>query len=105
MVGLADMPLLRPTTLKAMASAMTDNPLVAPVYRGRRGHPVGFGAQFFSSLCRLQGDSGARSILQRYKQLLYLLPVDDVGVLLDVDVPADLERLHQLPDHPPAGVR
>ena len=38
---------------------------VAPVYRGRRGHPVLFDRSLFPEILRLEGDQGARPILNR----------------------------------------
>ena len=44
-VALADMPEIQPATIAAVRQALLDGALtVAPHYRGRRGHPVGFGA-------------------------------------------------------------
>ena len=85
----ADMPLIRPTTLRAVAQALVQLPVAHSQYRGRRGHPVGFGAELFSELRMLSGDEGARRLLARYPAAA--VEVDDPGVLLDVDTAADLQ--------------
>jgi molybdenum cofactor cytidylyltransferase len=87
----ADMPLLQPHSILAVAAALGQNPVVYAQYRGQRGHPVGFNAELFSELVGLQGDEGARRILARYPSLG--LELDDPGVLMDLDTEADLERL------------
>lgn len=90
-IALADMPFIRAESITAIAEAMRDGaPLAAPVYRGRRGHPVAFDRAFRPSLCALYGDAGARSILERHRERMVRVPVDDPGVLVDVDLPADL---------------
>jgi molybdenum cofactor cytidylyltransferase len=86
-----DMPLLRPGTLLAVAAALEHHAVVFAQHQGRRGHPVGFGAELYSELVRLDGDDGARRITLRYPALG--LEVDDPGVLMDVDTVADLERV------------
>jgi molybdenum cofactor cytidylyltransferase len=86
-----DMPLVRPGTLLAVAAALEHHAVVFAQHQGRRGHPVGFGAELYSELVRLDGDDGARRVTLRYPALG--LEVDDPGVLMDVDTQADLERV------------
>ena len=94
LVALADMPWIRPMTVGLLVDAMGRGAaLVAPVYQGRRGHPVGFSAVFRDRLISLSGDEGARSFLTEHAQVLTLREVDDPGILRDVDLPEDL-RLH-----------
>jgi len=83
-----DMPLVRPRTLAAVAEALGQHAVVFAQYRGRRGHPVGFGAELFSELVHLQGDEGARRLVARYPSAG--IELDDPGVLVDVDTPEDL---------------
>ena len=90
-VALADMPWVATETIRAVADALRRGAsLVAPRYRGRRGHPVGFGAAHRDALAALAGDEGARSILDAHPSSLRFVDVDDPGILRDVDVPADL---------------
>jgi molybdenum cofactor cytidylyltransferase len=84
----ADMPLVRPDTLRAVAAALEQHAVVYAQHHGRRGHPVGFGAELYSELIRLDGDEGARRIVARYP--VHGLEVNDPGVLVDVDTVADL---------------
>jgi molybdenum cofactor cytidylyltransferase len=86
-----DMPLVRPGTLLAVATALEQHPVVYAQYKGRRGHPVGFAAELYSELILLDNDDGARRVVARYPA--HGLEVDDPGVLMDVDTPADLAAL------------
>jgi molybdenum cofactor cytidylyltransferase len=80
--------------IRAIAAAIEGGaPLALPVYRGERGHPVGFSARCRGELLALTGDSGARSVLQRYADEAVKLEVDDPGVLQDVDTIQDYEAL------------
>lgn len=86
-IALADMPAVVPETTAAIRDAIAHGrDAAAPVYRGRRGHPVGFGSACRDELLGLAGDAGARSVLERHAPLL--LEVDDPGCLLDIDTPA-----------------
>ena len=89
----ADMPLLRPSSILAVADALAQYPVCYAQHRGQRGHPVGFNAELYSELLALQGDEGARRILARYPS--QGIELDDPGVLLDVDTLEDLDRLRQ----------
>jgi molybdenum cofactor cytidylyltransferase len=86
-----DMPRVQPATLLAVAAALEHHAVAYAQYRGRRGHPVGFGAELYSELIRLSGDEGARRIVARYPAAG--VDVEDPGVMLDVDTEADLAAL------------
>ncbi|MEK8029408.1 nucleotidyltransferase family protein [Ideonella sp. DXS29W] len=87
----ADMPLVRPATMAAVAAGLGPHPVAYAQYQGRRGHPVAFGGELFSELVRLGGDEGARRILARFPA--QAVEVGDPGVLLDMDTEADFAAL------------
>jgi molybdenum cofactor cytidylyltransferase len=90
-VALADMPWIAPATIEAIARRIDEGAsVVAPIYRGRRGHPVGFGAMHLDALSVLDGDIGARSILETAE--VTAIELDDPGVLADIDTYSDLHR-------------
>jgi len=92
-IALGDMPRIRPATIRLIAAALAGGAaIVAPVYRGTRGHPVGFSGAQREALAALSGDAGARDIL-RAERNITLLDCDDPGVLADIDTPADLARI------------
>ena len=86
-----DMPRVQPGTLLAVATALEQHPVVYAQHKGRRGHPVGFAAELYSELILLDNDDGARRVVARYPA--FGVDVEDAGVLMDVDTPADLEAL------------
>lgn len=95
-VALADMPWIAPSTIRAVADALDAGAsIVAPSYRGTRGHPVGFARRHFAALCALQGDEGARSIVAAHVDELTLVDVDDAGIIRDIDTPAALAARRQ----------
>ena len=90
-IALADMPYIRPETIGKIATALpAGSAIVAPAYRGERGHPVGLSARFRRQLEALRGDEGARALLKQNADLLTLIEVDDPGVCRDIDTPANL---------------
>ena len=88
-VALADMPYLKPGTVRALLDALRDGAdIAAPVHDGRRGNPVAFSRVHLPDLLRLSGDVGARGLLQYYP--VTLVEVYDACIHLDIDRPNDL---------------
>jgi molybdenum cofactor cytidylyltransferase len=88
LIALADMPFITPATIKSVAQAVdTPSRIVAPVFEGRRGHPVAFGKLYAEALMQLTGDRGARDLLRRHAEQVIPIDCQDPGVLRDVDLP------------------
>ena len=91
LIALADMPYITPTIIKSLADTLLKGQLLcAPQFENQRGHPVGFSAQLKTELLALKGDIGAKPLLDKYKNQLHLIKVDDNGVLFDIDYADDL---------------
>jgi molybdenum cofactor cytidylyltransferase len=65
-------------------------PLAAPYWHARRGHPVALSKKFLAQLLALQGDVGAKKLLEDNERVLVKIPVGDPGVIRDIDTPGDL---------------
>jgi len=92
-VALADMPRIAPGTIKTVIDALEQGALLAaPVRKGERGHPVGFGAALRDELLALDGDQGARAVVERHRDSVRLIECDDPGILFDVDRKSDIAR-------------
>ncbi|MFA9275853.1 MAG: NTP transferase domain-containing protein [Candidatus Aquirickettsiella gammari] len=88
-IALADMPFVRAETIQAIASSLAAGAeIVVPVFAGQRGNPVGFAKKYSQQLRQLEGDRGARQLLQNLP--VTELVVDDPGILRDIDRPEDL---------------
>lgn len=93
-VGLADMPCVRSSTVVAIRQALEQGAdIVACRHGGQRGNPVGFSQNMKTALLALEGDQGARRLLDESSSAVHWLDVDDPGILLDIDVPADWAQL------------
>jgi molybdenum cofactor cytidylyltransferase len=91
LISLADMPFLKNETVKKVVAAYQPEKIIVPVRvdensERHRGHPVLFTRCFFAELECLQGDRGARVILQAHAGAIEELVLDDDGILRDVDV-------------------
>lgn len=90
LIALGDMPFIRPESVRAVAQALCQPgvEVVAPLYRGERGHPVGFSAPLYPELITLGGDEGARRVVLRHA--VTEVVTNDSGILRDIDTPTDL---------------
>ena len=90
-VALADMPRVPVAIIKEIIASLAGGALIAaPVHKGERGHPVGFGAALRDELLALDGDQGARAVLERHRNSVKLVECDDPGVLFDIDRKTDI---------------
>ncbi len=90
-IALADMPKILPATIKSVVAALGEGALIAaPEYRNQRGHPVAFGAGLRDELLALDGDQGAKAVLERHRDAVKLVECNDPGVIYDIDRKADL---------------
>ena len=64
--------------------------MVAPIYNKQRGHPVGFNQCYKNELLALNKDTGARQVIKNHLSQLELVPVNDAGVVMDVDHASDV---------------
>lgn len=89
-IVLGDMPWIAPGTLRELVGLADETCIVVVRYQGQNGHPVVFGRAFWPELARLDGDEGARAVLQRHQAQVVVIDTQDAGVLRDVDTPAAL---------------
>lgn len=103
MVMLGDQPLVAPSSLDRLACAYGEGrrraracKAAAPVHAEKRGNPVILSPELFPLLHELRGDVGARNILAALGGDLLAVPVDDPGVLRDVDTAGEYAALEGL---------
>ncbi|MEW9031321.1 MAG: nucleotidyltransferase family protein [Planifilum fimeticola] len=104
MIFLGDLPLLEGETIRRIAEEgisklrlgdSSEPAVVRPSFRGVPGHPVFLGNCRRIDWVRLRGDTGARGLLCHVRNRT-LLPVEDPGVVMDVDTPQAYESLRLL---------
>jgi molybdenum cofactor cytidylyltransferase len=59
--------------------------IVAPLYNGKRGNPVLFSADLFLELADVTGDEGGRRVIERYREEIATVEVEDAQASFDVD--------------------
>ncbi|WP_338450032.1 nucleotidyltransferase family protein [Niallia oryzisoli] len=102
MVFLGDLPFLAEQTVQSIFHAgmemLTDckeSFVIQPEYNGITGHPVFFGHLDRSFIERLQGDRGGKAMMNKIA-CRRRFPVDDRGIIYDIDTPEIYEEAKKL---------
>lgn len=94
----ADHPTLHPKIIERLLAARQMHPaqsIFLPCFDTRRGHPTLIAWKHVSELRAQAAGEGINALLRRHQLETLELPVDDPGVLTDLDTPEDYERLQR----------
>ncbi len=93
-VHLGDHPAVRVETFRAVVDSYNRmrKPIVIARHDGRRGHPVIFDRALFAELLSAPEKEGARFVVNADASRVAYVDLDDPGINLDLDTPADLAR-------------
>jgi xanthine dehydrogenase accessory factor len=97
LILLADQPFVAPSTLNALARRWKPGgpKILIPTYHGLRGNPVLVDRTLAHEIDRISGDVGFREIFEDHPEDIFEVPVEDPGVLFDLDTPEQLDALQE----------
>ncbi len=89
-----DHPLVLPETVACLLAAFRagDKRIVVPTHGGRRGHPLILDASLLPELLSDELPEGVRTLVRRHSSERMEIPVEDEGVLVDIDTLPDYRR-------------
>lgn len=90
---LVDHPVVDSNTIETLISKLSPNKIVLPTFEGRRGHPVLFGSGIFEEILAIPSTQGANIVVRRDPDRVIEVPVQEPGVLIDIDTPGQLQKL------------
>ncbi len=93
----ADVPLVRPATVRQLATAFLNRPdeIVYPVFGNRRGHPPLIARSVLDQAAN-HAPGPLRTLLALHESAAVDVPVADEAINIDMDTPTDFERLQVL---------
>lgn len=93
LVALTDMPFITQETVNRIVRrfTQTQSPIIVPVLRGKRGHPVLFANSVFDDLRNAPRDQGARYVLHSNEDKVLEVSVTDEGIVTSIDTPDDYQ--------------
>jgi molybdenum cofactor cytidylyltransferase len=99
MVALGDQPLISSQTYNRLIDAAleTARGIIVPTYRRKRGNPIVLSASYIQEIDRFTGDVGGRELLTRHPEDVLEVPVDDPGILANINTPDEYARYAPTP--------
>ncbi|WP_372394846.1 molybdopterin-binding/glycosyltransferase family 2 protein [Azospirillum sp. HJ39] len=94
-VCLGDMPRVASAVIDRLIAAyapLEGRAICVPTTHGKQGNPVLWDRAYFAEMAALAGDTGAKRLIGQHADRLCDVPVDDAGILYDVDTPDLLAR-------------
>ncbi|CAO3410254.1 NTP transferase domain-containing protein [Azospirillum largimobile] len=94
-VCLGDMPRVASAVIDRLIAAyspLEGRAICVPTTHGKQGNPVLWDRAFFGEMAALTGDAGAKRLIGQHADRLCEVPVEDAGILYDVDTPDLLAR-------------
>jgi len=87
----ADHPAVKPATIAALVAAADAARVWIPCSQGRRGHPALVGGELRGDVLALPRGNGLRELWRARADAVSELPVEDPGVVANVDTPEQYE--------------
>ena len=88
-ICLGDMPWIGAAVIDSLIDGFDGQGICLPTHRGRRGNPVLWARRYFSEMQAIEGDKGARGLIEQYEDVVHEVPWDDDSVLRDIDTSRD----------------
>ena len=98
LVCLVDHPLISAQLVSTLVETFDrdKNKIVVPTYRGKRGHPVIFPSAMYAELLAVREDApeniGARAVVRAHAADVVEVPVNEEGVIVNLNDPETLRR-------------
>ena len=92
---LGDQPLLDSATIDLLLKTFweSDKDICVPVHEKKRGNPTLFSRAFYDSILALEGDAGARAIIDAHPDRVLAVEMEDRLLFADIDTEEDLDRV------------
>lgn len=96
LVCLGDMPSVTSEQIDRLVAAFDpaeSRAICVPTFKGKRGNPVLWSAEFFPEMMTVAGDTGAKHLIGTYADAVCEIEMPDDAVLTDIDTPEALANL------------
>jgi molybdenum cofactor cytidylyltransferase len=97
LIVLGDQPFVASKTLDDLIAGRQKSraKILIPTYQGHRGNPVLLDRSLSSEMQDITGDQGCRALFDRHLDGILEVPVDDPGILVDLDTLEQVSRAEE----------
>ena len=99
LVCLGDMPLITHEIIEKLILSfdpVEGRSICIPVVGRKRGNPVLWSSKFFPDIKKISGDIGAKTLLDKYSDEVYEVPINQDEILIDIDTPEGLDSINNI---------
>jgi molybdenum cofactor cytidylyltransferase len=95
---LGDQPLVTSNEINRLLGEFwnSEKEICVPVHRGKRGNPVIFGQALYDELHGIQGDIGARDLIDAHGDRVHCVETEEPASFLDIDTGEDVKKVEPL---------
>jgi len=96
MICLGDMPYITMEYIKNLLDTFINSntpSIIVPTFEGRRGNPVLFSKIFIDELSRMEGDKGARVVIDNHPDSIIEVQIPKETYFFDVDTLEDYDKI------------
>ena len=88
-ICLGDMPLVSQNTYNLLIKHKDNSEIIVPNYKGRQGNPILFAKSMIDQIMTIEGDVGAKKILNKFQDRILNIKIDDISVTKDFNTKDD----------------
>jgi len=82
-ISLGDMPSINYNTYDRLIEFKKNEKIIVPIFKGQKGNPVLFSKLMKEKVMLVQGDIGAKKILEQNKNKILKVKIDDINITKD----------------------
>ena len=95
-ICLADMPMVSSNIYDFLIKSKNQKDILVPTYKGQQGNPILFNKSMKEKIMSIDGDVGAKKILELNKDKILNLEINDQGVAKGFNTQIDFDSLKRL---------
>ena len=88
-ICLGDMPMINKKIYNHLISYKNNKDIVVPTYNNKQGNPVLFSKSMKSKIMSIEGDAGAKKILEKNKDKILKVKINDINITRDFNTKND----------------
>jgi len=92
-ICLGDMPMVNKDIYNQIIKSKNNKEIIVPTYKGRQGNPVLFSKSMKNEIMNIEGDSGAKKIIELNKDKVLNLEINDHGITIGFDTKDNFSSL------------
>jgi len=91
-ICLGDMPMINKEIYNQLIKHSKNKEIIVPTYKKQQGNPVLFSMSMKSKIMNIEGDIGAKKVLEKNRDKIFNLETNDHGILKNFNMPNSFDN-------------